>query len=378
MDREMQNEELGVLLKLWIRSVEATWRLVVSRFSGSLTTREARDTLPHATMNTTPSATQAGNNEEYTTLRVLTTLLEGIRPRNCQVPKHNLSDSTKTFVHLSQLLNIASPHVIAVTGTADHSTSQAFLVAPNSDSLVPAVHPYSTETLVATEVSEFDWKAMDVLSSTDKIRTLAQTLLQILRKLGSLTSTERRGFIVNAERWFLRVCWDRYRFRMTTTLKKEWAVSPFEVMGKWQPLAHDLATLRRLQYDGLVLKLSANNKINFEDMEMKVDDREIAVYFRVEQAVLWVQLISDLLCQCHEALQEKARPSDGQPIGFAESAGLLPLLSALLSFRPIEGIFTRTSLGTMFARLDRLPDSTDVEAGIESEDRRIGVYVLWR
>lgn len=63
-------------------------------------------------------------------------------------------------------------------------------------------------------------------------------------------------------------------------------------------------------------------------------------------------LIAAILRQSRAELKSNACTCKGEPIGFHKSAGFLPLLALLLRFKPIEAIFTRTSLGTLFSRSD--------------------------
>lgn len=70
---------------------------------------------------------------------------------------------------------------------------------------------------------------------------------------------------------------------------------------------------------------------------------DIAVYFRVEEAILWVHRIAGLLDACRTSV-------DIEPDGFDTSADFLPLLATLLRFPPIEVLFTQTSLGKVFLR----------------------------
>lgn len=349
-------------------------------------------------MNPIPHAYSDEERDVRDTIRILTGFLQGLRPSPSQTPV--LSEPTKTFVHLAQLLSDASLNAVAVTGSAGHLTSQVFLVAPNSShDDIPDGRAYSMEVLKATEVPDEAWTALRTpscvyqqtwftiaythVSPTDT-RTLAQTLLWVLQKVGTLPEPDAALFVLQAKNWFLRACWNRFHFRMTKTLKYEWLTSPIESMQKWAKgyrgrlVDAGLEALRQYEGQKLYLPITAADTFshNFRDVTLEPDQSSafeemvpmdifdtltagIFVIFRVEETRIWVKLVASLLAYVRDSLG-KASHANGEPAGFKDTTKVLPRLASLLAFKPIKALFTQTSLGAVFTRRHQSDGKNDM------------------
>ncbi|KZV61906.1 hypothetical protein PENSPDRAFT_658572 [Peniophora sp. CONT] len=316
-------------------------------------------------------------------LRILTAALEGIRPRDGQVPRHKVLSATKTFVHLAQLLDNSFTNAFAMTGSTGFPTSDVVLVVSNSKHPEPAYDrdghtsegnrdDYSVISLGPRAVPTHEW-AEGIIPNPDEIDTkmLAETLLWTWQRLSTLSRGKiRTQFVEDAFQWFHRAAWRRYRSRLVRTTALEWETSPNDTLKTWQPETEDAAIFSGCE--GKKLRVSAVQAPHFESFHPESEGDEIVVTFRFRDAVLWTRLFSRVLRTCRTSM-DKPPSRDGQPPGFYQSVALLPLLSLLLLFLPIKVLLTRSSLAMQFHRKHTL--DADAKGKFEAETESGGDVV---